>query len=675
MMSQDNININVQETNDIVNIVSSEVTEVIDINVSENAEEITLNITEEIVQVNINKVTNVSAVTSVNGEVGNVVLDIPTNTSDLINDSGFITAAEVPTVNDATSSVKGILKLTNDLGGTADLPTVPALANKVDKITGKGLSTNDYTTAEKSKLAGIADGAEVNVNADWNATSGDAQILNKPNLSVYGDMFKSTYDVDNTGVVDNAEAIKIIGRNSTGNTLYKGTIIYINGSTGNRPNFVKAQANSEATSAGTFGVIADDLANNSDGYALCLGYLDTLDTRTNATHPFTSDTLADGDTIYLSPTTAGYITNVKPSAPNHLVYLGKVTRTSPSLGTIVYRIQNGYELEELHNVAISSVSDKQLLSYDSATSLWKNKSVTTADIAASTNKNYVTDAQAVVIGNTSGVNTGDQDLSNLVIKNATITGATKTKITYDSKGLVTGGADATTADIADSTNKRYVTDANLTTIGNQSGTNTGDETATTIKSKLGITTLSGSNTGDQDLSGLVTKTTTVNSKALSSNIVLTTADIADSTGKRYQTENQNTYNDATSSIQTQLNAKQGTLTLTTSGTSGASTLVGNTLNIPQYSGGGGTNPIKLTSQTLTAASWSLSGGYYTYTFSNVNIDTTCDVSVTPQNASYLTAYNAQVLPFVGVAAGVATFYSQFPPQDDMVVDIVITQTT
>ena len=61
-----------------------------------------------------------------------------------------------------------------------------------------------------------------------------------------------------------------------------------------------------------------------------------------------------------------------------------------------------------------------------------------------------------------------------VVPNSSITGATKTKITYDTKGLVTSGADATTADIADSTNKRYVTDANLTTIGNQSGTNTGD---------------------------------------------------------------------------------------------------------------------------------------------------------------------------------------------------------
>ena len=239
------------------------------------------------------------------------------------------------------------------------------------------LEASDFTSAEKTKLSGIATGAEVNVNADWNATSGDAEILNKPTIGV-GDMTKAVYDVDNTGIVDNAEAIIIVGRNATGSTLRKGTIIYILGSTGNRPNFVKAQANSEATSAGTFGVIVNDIANNTDGNCCVLGYLDTLDTRTTATYPFTTDTLADGDTIYLSPTTAGYITNVKPSAPNHLVYLGKVTRTSPTNGTIIYRIQNGYELEELHNVAIASVANNDVLTYESSTSLWKNKTVVSA---------------------------------------------------------------------------------------------------------------------------------------------------------------------------------------------------------------------------------------------------------------------------------------------------------
>jgi hypothetical protein len=68
-------------------------------------------------------------------------------------------------------------------------------------------------------------------------------------------------------------------------------------------------------------------------------------------------------------------------------------------------------------------------------------------------------------------------LDNKVDENIAITGATKTKITYDSKGLVTSGTDATTADINDSLNRRYVTDAQLTVIGNTSGTNSGDQTS------------------------------------------------------------------------------------------------------------------------------------------------------------------------------------------------------
>lgn len=97
------------------------------------------------------------------------------------------------------------------------------------------------------------------------------------------------------------------------------------------------------------------------------------------------------------------------------------------------------------------------------------------------------------------------DNSTYVPTNNPITGAVKTKITFDSKGLVTAGADATTADIAASTDKNYVTNAQATVIGNTSGTNTGDETTATIKTKLGISNISGSNTGDQDLSTLAVK--------------------------------------------------------------------------------------------------------------------------------------------------------------------------
>lgn len=75
--------------------------------------------------------------------------------------------------------------------------------------------------------------------------------------------------------------------------------------------------------------------------------------------------------------------------------------------------------------------------------------------------------------------------STYVAKNAPITGATKTKITYNTDGLITSGADATTADIADSPNRRYITDAQQTVLNNTSNTNSGDETTATIKTKLG----------------------------------------------------------------------------------------------------------------------------------------------------------------------------------------------
>jgi hypothetical protein len=117
---------------------------------------------------------------------------------------------------------------------------------------------------------------------------------------------------------------------------------------------------------------------------------------------------------------------------------------------------------------------------------------------------------------------------------------------------------------------------------------------------------------------------------------------------------------------------QSTITLTTTGTSGPATLVGSTLNIPQYGGGGGGGTIyKLTAQTLTAASWTLSGSYYIYTFSNVNITVNTRVDFTPDNASYSEVTTCGMLPQVDVFAGTCTFYSLFPPQNDITGEITI----
>jgi len=314
----------------------------------------------------------------------------------------------------------------------------------------------------------------------------------------------STYDTDNSGIVDKAEALMTLGRNSTGATLYKGTVIRIEGSTGNRPNFVKAQGNNDANSAQTFGVIATDINNNSDGYAIVQGTLHDLDTRTGATHPFTDVTLADGDLLFLHPTIPGYVTNVKPSAPQHLVYVGVVTRTSPTNGTIVYRIQNGYELYELHDVAINGKANNDLLVYESSTALWKNKTISTI-FGGTPLVTVPTLAQVTTAGNTT---TNAITLGGLTT-NYTLTNATPLVVfnqTHNASGVeVIGFQINTTVTASLSTSKVLQINAGiyeLFRVDRKGAVRIGDDSATTsgllllggttnsINSASGSTTLS-----------------------------------------------------------------------------------------------------------------------------------------------------------------------------------------
>jgi hypothetical protein len=180
-----------------------------------------------------------------------------------------------------------------------------------------------------------------------------------------GDMNKSTYDVDNDGVVDSAETTQIIVRNSTGVTLTKGQVVYLSGATGNRPNAVLSQAHTEATSSKTIGIVVANINNNSDGYVAVSGTLHDLNTSA-----FTA-----GDAVWLSATTAGGMTSTIPAEPNHAVFIGYIARAHPTQGRLVIVIQNGYELNELHGVLVTSETNNDLLVYESSTSLWKNKQI------------------------------------------------------------------------------------------------------------------------------------------------------------------------------------------------------------------------------------------------------------------------------------------------------------
>lgn len=94
----------------------------------------------------------------------------------------------------------------------------------------------------------------------------------------------------------------------------------------------------------------------------------------------------------------------------------------------------------------------------------------------------------------------------------------------------------------------------------------------------------------------------------------------------------------------------------------------------QGGGGGGSSIYKLTNQTLASGSWTTSGSYYIYSFSNPNITPTTQIDFTPYNDSTNAAISSMLLPQVSASDGSCTFYASFLPTNNMIGDITISTT-
>ena len=284
-----------------------------------------------------------------------------------------------------------------------EAPTVAGGSLKFPDTAGyaKTLATTDQIVSGGGILHGTASGTDtytVTITGPTAYNDGDAYLVRFTN----GNTTSATLNINSIGAIDlyrnndgqliggdiiaggemlcvynsSTNRFQLIGTapntllayvtNADSATITKGQVVYAFGGQGDRMTVKRANNSSEATSSRTVGVVlSTSIAANQKGIIIIQGLIDGLSI-------LPTSTFADGDSLYLG-STAGSITNVKPSAPNNLVYLGVVTTASAgSSGRWYVKVQNGYELNELHDVSITSVANNDVLQYDSATSLWKN---------------------------------------------------------------------------------------------------------------------------------------------------------------------------------------------------------------------------------------------------------------------------------------------------------------
>jgi hypothetical protein len=368
-------------------------------------------------------------------------------------------------------------------------------------------------------------------------------------------------------------------KNQTGSTITKNSLVYASGTVGasGRISVSKFIANGTIDAKLLLGITAHDLTNGEDGYVISFGKIRQVNT----------DTFAAGAILYPSPTTAGVWTDVEPVAPNIDMPIGFCINSSSNNGTISIRVASGYALHELHDVAITSPSANASLYYSGG--LWRD---TTAALLVSDTAamlaNYATKAYA----DTSGRFYARQDFRNVSSSTLTWT-QTDTLVVNDTTSLQVyrNGQILLPSQYTVPTNASVVIGSTAYKLG---------ENYTVILPRGG----GGGGSG----SGSLTSISGGTGITVSPNPITTTGTVSADLSVLMELTDTTLLN-----LTTRFATKQNNITLTTTGSSGASTLSGDTLNIPQYTGGSGT-------VTSVGSGYGLLGGPITTT-GTLTVDT------------------------------------------------------
>lgn len=166
------------------------------------------------------------------------------------------------------------------------------------------------------------------------------------------------------------QELGIVARNISGAALSNGDVVKVTGASGNKVTVDLADASTEADSSATFAIVTEDISNNSTGFITTNGLVRGLNT----------SAFTEGGDIWLG--TSGAFTDTKPTSPDHLVHIGWIVRSHATEGMILVKISNGWELDEIHDVLITSITNNEILQWNSTTSVWENQTLAEAGISA-----------------------------------------------------------------------------------------------------------------------------------------------------------------------------------------------------------------------------------------------------------------------------------------------------
>lgn len=222
-------------------------------------------------------------------------------------------------------------------------PTTGGGGGAVDSVFGE---TGAVTKVDYVRFDPLVAPVDTEGAAYWNDTDGTLNIHLK----------------GNNVVLQVGQEQVLRAKNITGSTLLNGEVVYISGATGDRPAILRAKADSHNTSSSTIGVATESFIANAEGFITTHGLVRGLNT----------SGFAEGETLWLSASTAGVLTNVKPASPNNAVRIGWCIRSHINDGIIFVSVQDGYQLDDLSDVVLSAPSDEQVLVYDADSGYWVN---------------------------------------------------------------------------------------------------------------------------------------------------------------------------------------------------------------------------------------------------------------------------------------------------------------